>query len=497
MANVATLTAKMVFDIGNYTANANKVINDTNKLKGVMAAGAVGGMALAASLKAVEMAGQAVSTVFRAIASEVQHGLGIAMMVESAETKFRVLLKSGEKAKALMKEINSFTLATPFSMEGTLAGTQKLMGAGVPTNRLMGTMRMLGEISGGNAETFGVLSHTYGEVMAKGRVMASEMNQISSAGINMREALAKEAKVGVQDLSKAIEAGKVSAIDFHNALHELATGKYKGGLQEAGKDLKGIMDRLSEIRDQFSGGVMAGISERMGLKELGNDFAELAEGLSQTFVPAIVGEFEKLSDAAFDLMDNLRALGTLAPSAGDIANGMGGLGSWMARLSTTDFQSTLAGINTKRDFANGRNALKTAAGMVGGGNELPESKRKEKSLFTDLGKSIGSAVAMDLGKALAGVGGSFGNVAQSGYDTFRKSLLEPPAPLEERKPTGALVAGSSEAFSAIIRSMFGEDKKKPELEKMERIIKATERGAKDVVEAIKGQITGILGAVGV
>jgi tape measure domain-containing protein len=483
----------MVFDIGNYTSNANKVINDTNRLKGVMAAGAAGGLAMAASLKAIEIAGRGVSAVLRGIANEVRHGFGVAMMTESAETRFRVLLKSAEKAKALMKDVRSFTLATPFSMEGTLGGTKQLMGAGVPEKRLMPTMRMLGELSGGNTETFGLLAHTYGEVMSKGRVLASEMNQVSAAGINMRDALAKEAGVSVTDLAKKIESGTVTAENFHNALHSLATGKFKGGLQEAGKDLQGIINRLSEVRDQFSGSLMTGLADKMGLKDLGKDFADLAEGLSSVVAPKMVDSFGMIADAAFDLVDNLRGINMVDQHFRQA------MLNPLHSISVDRMISDLANINTKRDVMNARTVLRTAAGAAGGNGELPKSQRLSTLTWDKIGSGLsklfgsigsggdtGAAWRMSLGSILGGTGAAFGRVG----DRFALG-----GKAEERKPTGALVAGSSEAFSAIIRSMFQNDKKKEELAELKAITKGVDKAKDAIVEAIKGQITGVLGAL--
>lgn len=503
MANVATLTAKMVMDVSGFTAGSNRVASDLGKMKGIAAgmgsmfAGISAGMlAATAATTALNAAASAVRATFSAIGEEMKHGFGLAMQAESAETSFRVLLGDAEKAKALMKDIQNFTMATPFTMQGSLDSVKKLMGAGVTEDRMMSTLRMLGELSGGNTEALGLMAHTYGEVMSKTRVLSSEMNQISAAGINMRQALADEAGVAVSDLSKAIEAGKVSSINFHNALVKLSTTKYKGGLEAASKDIQGSWDRIKEIRDDLDRKVVESLAKKWGIAETANELASLADLMKNAAVPVIVDGFSKMADGAFEFADNLRAIGLLMPTAFEVAGGASGMGQWAGRLAGGGVTSEqLAGINTKRDIQAAFAAAR-AAGRAHDANKPPLAAPERMG---------GAGFAMpDINRLFVGSGAkttlrAIGNIFEdigfaSGRVASRFSIRS--GETQEQKPTGALVAGSSEAFSAIIRSMFGQDKGKEELKTLMAIEKAVGVSGKAVVEAIKNQITGVLGALG-
>ncbi len=497
MANVATLTAKMVMDVSGFSSGANKAIGTLDHLKGgvgalsaSMVAGAAGGIAMAAAMKTLDVAMAGVGATFRLVAGEMQHGFGLAMEAESAETSFAVLLHSAEKAKKLMGEINSFTLSTPFSTAGTMGATKALMGAGVAQENLMSTMRMLGEISGGNTETFGGLATVYGQVMAKGKLLSQDFNQVAERGINLRKVLATELHVGLADVSKMMEAGKVSSTDFHNALHRLATEDFAGSLEASSMTMKGAFDRLGEIRDSFDRDVMMGLSEKWGITSTANDLANFAEGLKSDVVPKVVNAFDAMSTAAFDLVDNMRAIQLLTP-----------LGQMEATLKNptanpfTRLRDDLAKINTKRDFNDALRGVRDAGAKSAANRApLPESKRMEKSLFTDLGTNIGAGVANGLMGGLMKAGGSLGTVGMAGaHEMARKFLTPETGP--EYKPTGALVAGSSDAFSAIIRSMTGADRNsdtKRTAVATEKALEKLDRMTKEIVDAVKGQISGIV-----
>jgi tape measure domain-containing protein len=444
----------MVFDVSGFISNAEKVANKLNKIK-VIASPALDGVTnriVGAELafRALDMAAGSVRAVLRGIASEVQHGFGLAMAAESAETQFRVLLSSGEKAKKLMKDINSFALATPFTVAGTMESTQKLLGAGVAPERLMSTMRMLGEISGGNTERLGLMAHTYGEVMSKGRVLSSEMNQIAASGVNMRNALAKEAGVSVAGLSKAIENGKVSAVHFHNALNALAKGKYFGSLEEGAKTLEGSLNRLKEVRDSFSRDVALGLSKKWGITESANDVANFAEGL-KTLTPVVVDAFAQMGNSLLEFVDNMRALKLVSDHVQMVAINP------FAGVSTTQLRNELAGINTKRDLQNAAGIVKNV-GAAANANKPPlpssQSMTDWSKVGNGLSKMFGSIAGSDGASLLGGIGGRVGNAFSSVGRGFSADFKARPEP----GPTGALVAGSSEAFHAIINAMTGRDK---------------------------------------
>lgn len=526
MANVATLTAKMVFDVSGFSTGANKAISLTQGLKTAvgslaqsMLTGAIQGVAMAGAFSAIHAAASGVQTVLHGIANEAKNGLGLAMAAESAQTQFKVLLGSAQEAKDLMKDINSFALATPFSVAGTTEATKSLMGAGVSQQRMMSTMRMLGEISGGNIETFKGLAVVYGQVIGKGKLLAQDFNQIAERGINMRDVLAKELKIGVSGLAKAMEDGKISAANFHNALHALATGKYAGSLEDGSKTLEGSLNRLKEVRDSFSRDVAIKLSEKWGITTSANDIANFAEGLKM-MTPVVVDAFAQMGDAVFTFVDALRIMGRYAPSAADLATGspMAALGAWSGRLTGAAMFGTGAeNINTKRD-------LQMAAGIVkgiGAMNEanrapLPESKPMIdlKKMFS--GKAIldgidnyllhpstgGSAFSREKlaenlfgGKRFAStLFGDIGNTVSRSAEFARRGFgLDRIDSVKERQPTGALQAGSSEAFSAIIRSMFANDKKKEELAELKAITGAVSKTGKSIVDAIEKQITGVIG----
>jgi hypothetical protein len=279
---------------------------------------------------------------------------------------------------------------------------------------------------------------------------------------------------------------------------KLATGKYAGNLDAASKTMQGAWDRIKEIRDALDREVMQSLAEKWGLAETGDELASLADLMKSVAVPAIVDGFSSMADAAFDFADNLRAIGTLMPDLSVLATGgpHAFAAQFAGRFANAAFDPTiLGGINTKRD-------IKTAFSVA---RQLANAHDANKPPLAAPERMGGAGFAMpDLNRLFVGsgakttmraIGNIFEDIGFAGGRVASKFGIRG-GEAQERKPTGALVAGSSEAFSAIIRSMFGQDKGKEELKTLMAIEKAVGVSGKAVVEAIKNQITGVLGALG-
>jgi tape measure domain-containing protein len=512
MANVATLTAKMVMDVSGFLSGANKVGSSLKGIKGdvdsassgfgkMFGAVTAGSLASAAAIKTLSLATRGIGLAL----NEIGRGFKLAAAAETAESGFKVMLGSAEKAKAMMKDLAAFTLATPFSTEGTHDVANTLLGVGVDDQKLVGTMTTLGNIASGNTEKLKGLAVVYGQVQSKGKLLAQDFNQIAERGINMRQVLANEVGVSVKDLAKTMEAGKITFEDFHNALVELSKTKYKGMLDEKNKTMQGAIDRIGEVRDSFARDVAMGVGKHFGATATAGDLANFAEGLSAKVLPEFVGGLIAATDSLFTFADNMRGLAMfLNPAAGvnmsDVRKKRSGMrGMYFPEYEMkpgTSFFEQLGKIDTRRDFRKYLEDVKAAgAEAIKNKANLPGPSRIQGQTWEELfkgaawigGKMVGRD-GFEMPSEFRNIGNRVGNAFGRVRDRFAIDGKG-----QERQPTGALVAGSSEAFSAIIRSMFGKDNAKAELAELKSIKAAVEKTGKSVVDAIEKQITGVLG----
>ena len=161
--------------------------------------------------------------------------LGIA--AETTDTKFKVLTGSAENAKNMLKGINDFANKTPFDNEDLKQGAELLLNYGFAQEKIIPTMKMLGDVSGGNKEKFKSLSLAYAQVQSTGKLMGQDLLQMINAGFNPLQIISEKTGKSMAQLKEEMSKGKISSKDVEDAF-KTATG-------EGGRFYK-MMDQVSE-----------------------------------------------------------------------------------------------------------------------------------------------------------------------------------------------------------------------------------------------------------
>lgn len=133
------------------------------------------------------------------------------VQMEQTNIKFEVLLGSVVKATGLLKELNDYANATPYTNEGIIKGAETMLGFGIAHEKVMGNMKMLGDVAMGNQEKLGGLSLVYSQIMATGRLMGQDLLQLINQGFNPLQIMSENTGISMGVLKKQMEAGAISA----------------------------------------------------------------------------------------------------------------------------------------------------------------------------------------------------------------------------------------------------------------------------------------------
>lgn len=150
--------------------------------------------------------------------------------LEQTRIKFEVLLGSVEKGTAMLKELNNYANATPYSNQGIIKGAETMLGFGIAHEKIMGNMKMLGDVAMGNEEKLSGLSLVYSQVMATGRLMGQDLLQLINQGFNPLQVISDNTGISMAELKNKMEDGAISATMIEKAFR-LATsegGRYYG-----------------------------------------------------------------------------------------------------------------------------------------------------------------------------------------------------------------------------------------------------------------------------
>ena len=157
--------------------------------------------------------------------------------MEQASISFEVMAGSAEKGKQVLDDLRKFAASTPITFSGAQQSAQTLMAFGMQADKVVPTLRMLGDVSGGNQERFKMLSLAFAQMSAAGRLMGQDLLQMVNAGFNPLQEISRKTGVSLIDLKKQMEAGAISS--------QMVVDAFRSATGEGGRFF-GMMDRMGQ-----------------------------------------------------------------------------------------------------------------------------------------------------------------------------------------------------------------------------------------------------------
>lgn len=168
--------------------------------------------------------------------------------MEQLEVSFTTMLKSGDRAKALMADLTAFSAETPFELPEVMTAGKMLLAYGVAAEDVQGTLRQLGDVAAGVGAPIGDIAYLFGTARVSGRLFAADVNQFTNRGIPIISALAKTMGVAEGSIKKMVEEGKVGFPQLQAALSYLTEngGQFEGLMEAQSQTLAGMFSTLKD-----------------------------------------------------------------------------------------------------------------------------------------------------------------------------------------------------------------------------------------------------------
>ena len=230
-----------------------------------------------------------------------------AFRFEKALADFKVLLGSIDAARDHIAQLRAFASSTPLTFPDLAKASKLLLSFGASADSIMPSLKMLGDISMGDAQKFQGLALVFAQVQSAGKLMGQDLLQMINQGFNPLTIIAQETGKSVAELKDMMAEG---AISFEMVAAAMRTATAEGGLfhdalKETSTTGEGLMSTLSDkwadavrtfgaaFTDTAKGGVQALIDR---LTQLVNDgsIEKFADKLSK----ALVTVMDKLEEAA-------------------------------------------------------------------------------------------------------------------------------------------------------------------------------------------------------
>jgi tape measure domain-containing protein len=167
----------------------------------------------------------------------IKAGIAIASDVQQATIAFEVMTGSAERGKQMLGELRQFAASTPITLSGAQQSAKTLLAFGVEAEKVIPTLKMLGDVSGGNSERFASLSLAFAQIQSAGRLMGQDLLQLINAGFNPLQVISEQTGRSMAQLKKDMEAGAISS--------DMVTKAFESASGEGGRFF-GMMDRMSK-----------------------------------------------------------------------------------------------------------------------------------------------------------------------------------------------------------------------------------------------------------
>lgn len=212
---------------------------------------------------------------------------------QQLEISFGTMLKSKEKANALMAQLTDLAAKTPFGLQEVSEGAKRLLAFQVPAQEVTETLRRMGDVAAGLGVPMGQLIHVYGQVKAQGKLMTNDLYQFMNAGIPIIAELSKVVGKSETEIKDMVSAGKIGFTEIQAVIKNMTSegGLFFNLMAEQSKSLGGQISNLQDNFDQMlneigkaSEGVVSGaISGVAYLVENYQTLGKIIAGLITTY----------------------------------------------------------------------------------------------------------------------------------------------------------------------------------------------------------------------
>ena len=315
--------AKQVNNAGKSTRSFGNSVRNTNSSMGNFNVSLGSMLKLFGAYKVIDLAGDALSYFVNLLKDGVKTGLEYNTNIEYLNAAIRALTGSEEVAVDLTKQMVDLAAETPFQISHYSKAAKTLLGYGVEVEDIIPTIKMLGEVSVGNATAFDRLALAYGQTTAKGKLQAEEVRQMVNQGFNPLQWIVEETGIKLSDLSEKMKAGEIST-EMVTRAFQLATSegsRFNGIMEELSNTYKGQSEKIKEYGEIFWGKVTKPLYDFLAsdvLPFILENIKKLTEGVDILYgaIGKVIPKLEDFFNAfrTGDIEDLYNALKNLIPS---------------------------------------------------------------------------------------------------------------------------------------------------------------------------------------
>lgn len=202
----------------------------------------------------------------------IRESLNVAGDLEQVNIAFSTMLRSEEKAKKFLAELQEFSIQTPFELPQLLVASRQLLAYGFKLEEVKGILKDVGDATAGlglGAEGIARITLALGQIRAKGKLSGEELRQLAEAGIPAWSYVARTLGITQQEAMKLSEKGLIPADKAIQAILKGMRTDFAGLMERQSRTLQGLLSTLRDfarlkIFGAFGEGLRQGLLPLLG-----------------------------------------------------------------------------------------------------------------------------------------------------------------------------------------------------------------------------------------
>lgn len=242
---------------------------------------------------------------------------------EQTEIAFETMLGSAEAAQKLLKEMADFALKTPFTLPGVEASGKQLLAYGIESDKIIDTLKILGDVSAGLSVPLSRVVVNFGQVKTQAKLTGRELKDFAVLGVPLISELAKQLNVAESEIATLVSAGKIGFPEVEKAFISMTSegGRFANLMIKQSKSLFGIMSNILDFLILQARAIGKELLPQA--KALAIQFLSFVEANKELIKTRAIKFFKEIGKAVIIV---LKALGFILTAVIDITEAFGGLG---------------------------------------------------------------------------------------------------------------------------------------------------------------------------
>lgn len=170
----------------------------------------------------------------------------LAGQAEQTRESFATMLGSMEEAKDLIKELDTFSLKTPFEPTEIQNAAKTLLGFGRASKDVIKDLEIVGNAAASTGGDIQSISRTYAKIYGLGKLQGEEANSFIDQGLPVYDLLSQSLNKSVGEIKKLQGEGKITFDILKKSFEDASKegGKFYNGLVKQSKTFNGLMSTL-------------------------------------------------------------------------------------------------------------------------------------------------------------------------------------------------------------------------------------------------------------